>query len=163
MNLGQFSVEELLLAAIESEVESKNVYTKLAKKIKNGLIKDKFQFLASEEEKHRQYIEEIYLNHFPDQKIKLPKESPVPLPEIHMTEDTPISKILHSAMEAEKAASEFYDHLSTRFPKDCKIETMLKYFASMEMGHYKLLELEKESMERFEEADVYDEMVHVGP
>lgn len=98
MNLGQFSVEELLLAAIKSEVESKDIYTKLADKIKNGLIKDKFYYLASEEEKHRQYIEEVYLNHFPDQQIRLPKETPVPLPEIHMDEDTPISKILKEAM-----------------------------------------------------------------
>jgi hypothetical protein len=33
----------------------------------------------------------------------------------------------------------------------------------MELGHYKLLEVEKESMERFEEADVYWPMMHIGP
>ncbi len=163
MNLGQFSVEELLLAAMKSEVESKETYHKLARKIKNGLIKDKFEFLAKEEEKHRQLIEEIYRNHFPEKTITLPTESPVPLPGIEMNEDTPLSKILQTAMNAEQAASTFYNHLSTRFPKDTKLQTMLQYFATMEQGHYKLLELEKESMQRFEEADVYSEMVHAGP
>jgi len=33
----------------------------------------------------------------------------------------------------------------------------------MEIGHYKILETEKVSMERFEEGDVYWPMVHAGP
>ena len=35
-----------------------------------------------------------------------------------------------------------------------KLNNTLKYFSDMELGHYKLLEVEKESMERFEQADV---------
>jgi rubrerythrin len=163
MDLHQFSVEDLLLAAIKSEVESKAAYAKMAKQVKNALLKDKLEFLVDEEEKHRKFIEEIYLNHFPDKTLVLPKKTPVPLPEIEVTEAIPISKLLSNAMKAEKAASEFYTHLSSRFEEDTKIKTTLLYFANMELGHYKLLEIEKDSMERFEEADVYWPMVHAGP
>jgi rubrerythrin len=164
MNLGNFELEELLLAAMKSEIDSKNVYYKLSKKTKNWLLKDKLEFLAKEEEKHWQFIEDIYLNHFPEKKIKIPKETPVPLPELIIPdEDTPVSKILRDAMEAEQVASEFYKALAQRFPDDTKLNNTLLYFADMELGHYKILEVEKDSMERFEEDDVYWPMVHAGP
>ena len=66
-------------------------------------------------------------------------------------------------MDAEEAAQDFYKSLSCRFEDDTKIKTTLLYFAEMELGHYKLLEIEKQNMEHFEAADVYDPMVHIGP
>jgi len=163
MNLNHYDIEELLLTAIKSEVESKDLYKKLAKKTKNGLLEDKLNFLANEEEKHRSFIEEIYLNHFPDKKIILPKKTAVPLPKIEYSEATPLSIVLKKAMDAEIAASNFYKSLSGRFEEGSKIQNTLKYFADMEIGHFKILETEKESMERFEEGDVYWPMVHAGP
>ena len=94
----------------------------------------------------------------------MPKESPVPLPEIKIEDESiPLSKIFISAMNAEKAAQEFYKSFANRFEEGTKLNNTLKYFSDMELGHYKLLEIEKESMERFEEADVYWPMMHVGP
>ncbi len=163
MNLDNFELEDILLSAIKSEVESNKLYTKMAKKTKNGLLEDKLNFLADEEEKHRAFIEEIYQNHFPDRQLKLPAKTPVPLPEIEYNEETPLSKLLKQAMEAEASASKFYRSLAGRFEEGCKIYNTLLYFSDMEIGHYKILEMEKESMERFEEGDVYWPMVHVGP
>ena len=164
MELGPYDLDVLLLAAIKSEIESKTVYSKLAKKVKNALLKDKLEFLSKEEEKHRQVTEEIFLNHFTKEDLVIPKKTPVPLPELQITdENTPISTILKSAMDAEKGANEFYTSLSARFPDDTKVKNTLLYFAKMELGHYKLLEIEKDSMERFEEADIYWPMIHVGP
>lgn len=163
MNLGNFELEDLLLAAIKSEVESYKLYSKMAKKTKNGLLEDKLKFLAVEEEKHREFIEEIYMNHFPDKELKLPAKTPVPLPEIEYSEETPMSKLLKQAMDAEQSSSSFYRSLASRFEKGCKIYNTLLYFADMEIGHFKILETEKESMERFEEGDVYWPMVHAGP
>ncbi len=163
MNLGHFDLEDLLFAAIKSEQESNKLYLKMIKKTKNGLLKDKLKFLAKEEEKHREFIEEIYINHFPEKKLIIPKETPVPIPEIKITEKTPLSSLLKQAMNAEQNASDFYKNLAERFEKGSKIFNTLKYFADMEIGHYKLLELEKNSMERYEEDDVYWPMVHAGP
>jgi rubrerythrin len=164
MDLGSFELEELLLAAIKAEAESNILYTKMSKMTKNGLLQDKLMFLAKEEEKHRGFVEEIYMNHYPDKKIQLPQKSPVPLPEVTITGDEmPMSSLLNSAMQAEKAASDFYSSLSDRFEDGTKIHNTLLYFSDMETGHYKILEMEKESIERFEESDVYWPMVHVGP
>jgi len=164
MNLSEYNLEDLFLTAIKSEIESNKLYSNLAKKIQNGLLQDKLEFLAKEEEKHKNFIEDEYRNHFPDKKINLPKETPVPLPEILIDdENIPLSKIFMSAMQAEKAAQDFYKSFADRFEEGTKINHTLKYFSDMELGHYKLLEIEKESMERFEEADVYWPMMHIGP
>ncbi len=163
MDLGGFDLEDLLLAAIKSEVESNKLYSKMAKKTKNGLLEDKLNFLAGEEDKHRAFIEEIYMNHYPEKELKLPAETPVPLPKVEFNEEIPLSKLLKQAMEAELSASKFYRSLASRFEEGGKIHNTLLYFADMEIGHFKILETEKESMERFEEADVYWPMVHAGP
>jgi rubrerythrin len=165
MDLKKYTLEDLLLAAMKSELESNAVYTTIAAQVKNGLLKDKFKFLAQEEEKHRGFIEQVYKAKFPTKKITIPKTTPVPLPTlVPPDEDTSLSTILKSAMAAEKAAYEFYQSLSREFTKnDATIRNTLSYFADMELQHYKILEIEKESMDRFEEADIYWDMVHVGP
>lgn len=163
MKLENFKLDELLLTAIKSEIDSNNFYKKIAKKTNNGLLKDKLEFLAKEEKKHQEFVENIYRNHFPDQKIILPKETPIPMPILKFDEETPVSKLLQMAIKAEERAGDFYRHLSTRFEKGTKMHNTLLYFADMEKGHYNILEIEKESMERFEESDVYWPMIHVGP
>lgn len=40
---------------------------------------------------------------------------------------------------------------------------MIFYVASMEMGHYRLLEIERENAERFEVFEVSWPDIHVGP
>lgn len=164
MDLRKYRLEDLLLAAMKSEIESNDVYTKMAEQVKNGLLKDKLKFLASEEQKHKTFIEHLFKAKFPKKKILIPKTTPVPLPPLVIPdEDTSLSTLLISAMQAEKSAYEFYQELSKQFTKDEKIRNTLSYFADMELQHYKILEIEKESMDRFEEADVYWDMVHVGP
>jgi len=163
MDLQMFSLEDLLLAALKSEIDSKALYLKMGTKTKNGLLQDKLTFLAGEEEQHRLFVEDIYRNHFPEKPINIPSTSPVPLPEIKFQDDLPMSRLLAMAMQGEQSASDFYQSLAERFEKGSKIHNTLIYFADMEKGHYRILETEKESMERFEEADVYWPMVHAGP
>lgn len=165
MDLKKYALEDLLLAAIKSEIESQTVYTTITNQVKNGLLKDKFKFLAQEEEKHRGFVEQVYEAKFPKKKITIPKTTPVPLPQLVIPdEDTPLGIILKNAMTAEQAAHEFYQSLSKQFTKDdATIRNTLSYFADMELQHYKILEIEKESMDRFEEADIYWPMVHAGP
>lgn len=164
MDLRKYKLEDLLLAAMKSEIESSDIYTKMAEQVKNGLLKDKLKFLASEEQKHKAFVEQLYKVKFPKKTIHIPESSPVPLPPLVIPdEDASIGTLLKSAMQAEKSAQEFYQELSKQFAKEEKIRNTLSYFADMELQHYKILEIEKESMDRFEEADVYWDMVHVGP
>ncbi|MDG6218605.1 MAG: ferritin family protein [Candidatus Thermoplasmatota archaeon] len=164
MDLTSYTLEELLLAAIKSEEESNNVYMKLANHVKNGLMKDKFLFLAKEEEKHRQYIMDLFKAQFPNKTITSAEKTPVPLPKITIPkdEDISISTVLSQAMNAEQAAHDFYISLSKRYT-DTTIKNMLHYFADMETGHYQLLAQEKQSVEWFEQSDVYWPMIHAGP
>ncbi len=165
MDLRKYTLEELLLAAMKAEIESSAVYTTIAETVKNGLLKDKFRFLAKEEQKHKAFIEQVYKAKFPKRKILIPKTTPVPIPSLNLPdEDAPLGTILKNAMAAEQAAHEFYQSLSKQFTKnDMTIHNTLSYFADMELQHYKILEIEKESMDRFEEADIYWPMVHAGP
>ncbi|MCK4828227.1 Rubrerythrin, partial [bacterium] len=64
--------------------------------------------------------------------------------------------------EAELAAQDFYNSFAEMFGEDPDLKRTLKYFADMEMSHYKILELEKENMKKYESYDEYWPMMHIG-
>jgi rubrerythrin len=162
--LSKFDEHTILLAALRSEIGSKEVYQQIADSVKNALLKDKLKFLASEEEKHRSIIEGVYREKFVDKALHIPEKSPVPLPEITITDEMmPLSEVFSMAMNAEMAAYDFYNELATLYENNPRLKKTIEYVATMEMGHYKLLEIEKNNMERFEDFDVYLPQVHVGP
>jgi len=164
MNVDKYSKKDLLLTALKSEEDSKNVYRDLAGRVKNFMLKDKLEFLSAEEQKHYDFISNLWKEEFPAEKIILPDKTPVPLPEITIdSEELRFSDIFLQAMNAEKAAHYFYLSLANKFKKDDDLSRRLKYIASMEMGHYRLLELEKEQAEEFEKYDAEFDMMHVGP
>ncbi len=163
MDLSTYTLEDLLLAALKSEVESEKVYQKLAGRVENAFLKDRLTFLAQEENKHRLFIEGLFQKNFPQTKLVLPDKTPVPLPVLKIPDESvPLSIIFESAMEAEKASSEFYEGLAARFD-DSSVKKTLQYFAAMEMNHYRILEAEHETMKRFEDFDVEWPMMNVGP
>jgi len=161
MDLHTFSEEELFLTAIRAEVDANKIYSKLADGIKNAYLKDKINYLASEEEKHKQYLEKSYSDRFPGKQLELPETTIVPLPELRLPDESvPVTEVLSSAMAAEEAAQEFYTSFAERFEDNPKLKYTLMYFATMELGHYKLLEIEKENVAKFEEYDDYFPMMH---
>jgi rubrerythrin len=163
MDLTRFSKEELFVSAIKSEVESREVYSKLAERVKNAFLKDRLRFLASEEEKHRIFLEGAFNKEFPDKELILPEKTPVPLPEIKISDEmAPLSEVFESAMDAELASQEFYSSFAAGFPEDTDMRKTLELFAVMEMGHYRILEIERDNMKRFESYDAYWPMIHVG-
>ncbi|MBN1391049.1 MAG: ferritin family protein [Candidatus Thermoplasmatota archaeon] len=163
MDLDNYSLEELLLAAIKSEVESKDVYTRLAGKVDNAYLSDKLIFMAGEEQKHRDFLESVYRMKF-RKDATLPVRSPVPLPEVNVKPGMVMaSEVILQAMAAEKAASEFYGYMAGKHEFDDETKKTLNYLSSMEMGHYRLLELEKEQLNQQEEYEFEWEMMHAGP
>ena len=164
MDLSEFNEETLLLAALRSEIDSKAVYQQVADRVKNALLKDKLRFISTEEENHRSVIEGVYRERFPNREIAIPENSPVPLPEIRITDEMmPLSEVFSMAMNAETAAYEFYQQLAGLYKDQPRLNKMIAYVASMELGHYRLLEIEKDNMKRFEDFDVYLPHIHVGP
>jgi rubrerythrin len=163
MDLITYNEEELFFTAIRAEVDSNNVYAQLAAGVKNAFLKDKLRFLAGEEEKHKQYLEKAYGDRFPGKEIELPDKTIVPLPELKIPDErVPISEVIESAMNAELAAQEFYTAFATRFEDVPELKKTLEYFATMEQGHYKILEIEKQNIEKFEMYDDYWPMMHMG-
>lgn len=164
MDLSKFDEHTLLLAALKSEIDSREVYQQIADKVKNALLKDKLRFLASEEEKHRKIIEGVYREAFVGKELQIPEKSPVPLPQIAISDEMmAISEVFSMAMNAEMAAYDFYYELAKLYEDNPTLKKTVEYVATMEMGHFKLLEIEKNNMEQFEDFDVYSPMVHAGP
>ena len=162
MNIERYNLSDLLLAAIKSEVESKEVYNTLANRVKNALLKDRLTFLAKEEEKHQEFLESLYRKKFGDIEIVLPDKSPVPLPHVDAGEDRLLSEIIEDAMNAELAARDFYMSLGN-FLQDEEDKKMLQILSNMEQGHYDILSKELENLKRFEDYDTYWPMMHMGP
>ena len=164
MDLTQFTLEELLLTAIKSEIEAFKIYSGLAQQVKNAALKDHLEFLAGEEKKHEDFLIKAYKDIFPEREIKPPDKTPVPLPSIHIEHElVKLSEILEQAMEAEMAAHEFYKELAKRFDDNRGVKNMLIKLSDMEMKHYKILEEEKEEVEKTEDSDIDWGMIHVGP
>jgi len=164
MDLSNFSMEELLLAAAKSEIESRDIYSRAGDRVSNYFLKDRFRFLAAEEEKHLQFVEAAYRRQFPGKDIVLPARTPVPLPAgIPYEGDTAIADVIAAAMNAETAARDFYRGLARRYAEGDKIRQLLEYVAAMEQGHYDLLAPELERAREFEDYATSWPMVHEGP
>ena len=164
MELDQYSNEDLILTALKAEVGAHKVYSTLADGVKNAYLKGRLQFLADEEEKHAAFFDKLYRSEFPGRDPVLPETSPVPLPDISIpTESVPITSVFTQGMAAEKAASEFYASMAERWGKGSEVRDMLMYFSKMEMGHYKLLETERDAAAEFEEFDQVWPLMHAGP
>jgi rubrerythrin len=164
MDLDQYSTEDLILTAYKAEVVAMAMYEALADGVKNAYLHGRLRFLAGEEAKHRDFLDDLYRTEFEGKEPVLPDRTVVPLPEVVLpTEQVPISAVLEQAMAAEKAASEFYLDISERFPEGSDARDMMVYFSRMETGHYNLLKTERDTAAEFEEFDQYWPLMHAGP
>ena len=164
MDLAGHSLEDLILTAIKAEVEAKAIYLSIADGVKNAYLKGRLHFLAEEEEKHRSYLDGLYRSQFQGKVPELPVVGVVPLPEVALPhEQVPISILFEQAMAAEKAAAEFYASMAKLFEEGHEARDMLTYFSRMEMGHYSILETEKDAATAYEEFDEMWPMMHSGP
>jgi len=156
MNTENYGLDELLLVGIKSEIDSEKAYLEVARRVKDPFLKGRLEFLANEERKHREFLEGIFRKTFPDKGLILPEKSVIPLPEIRLYSESgsmrDVVSILDDAMKAEKTAYEFYSSMEDRFDDD-RMRKTLHYLAIMEMDHYNILKMERDSM-----ADVEDIM-----
>ena len=163
MDLTSFKEDEIILTAIKAEVDSQELYSRLADGVKNAYLKGKLRFLASEEEKHEGYLKSVFNDRFPGREVTVPDKTIVPLPELRVPDEKVlVSDVIDSAMHAELVAQEFYNSFAEFFDDKSEIKNTLQLFATMELGHFKILEIEKENIEKFEEYDDYWPMMHIG-
>ncbi len=144
------SVKDLLGLAIRSEIDSNAVYSKMAKRVLNPLLKEKFRILAFEENKHRDVLKKLHKVLHPEEKIKVPdKVDKALLPSVIIKPSSTLVDILYQAMQAEKSAENFYANLSRRVQNPQ--QKILSYLSKVEHSHYKMLESEYTLAQNFED------------
>jgi len=140
-DLSKQTVAELLGVAIRSEIDSNRIYSAWAEKLSNPLLKEKFQWLAKEEQKHKEILENLFTELHPDSELHVPDQVPEALMKgIAITPSSTLADFLFQAMETEKSAETFYAKLAGRVDEGKK--KILNYLSSVEHSHYMMLKSE---------------------
>lgn len=149
-NFSQLSVQQLLGMAGRAEIEANRIYSDLSHSLKNPLLKEKFQWLAFEETKHKESLEKLFQTLFKEEQMTIPdKADEALLPSINFTPSAPFVEILYQAMKAEEAAGDFYLSLAQRV-SDSQ-QKILKYLSHVEHSHYTMLKSEYLMAQEFED------------
>jgi rubrerythrin len=135
---------EALSIAIYNEQSAFDFYTKLSEAIKNESGKKKFTFLAMDEHRHRNLLED----HF--KKTTAGKEFPfdpsqVKVIRVEIKDGTTAAEALDIGIKAEREAYEFYTKCATD-AKSPDAKKMFLMLAEQEDRHYNLLTAEKQAV-----------------
>jgi rubrerythrin len=118
--------------------------------LSNPLLKEKFQWLAYEENKHKEILEKLFTAMNPGEDIAIPDSVDEDLlPSIHLTPSSTLVEILYQAMESEKSAENFYATLTQRVEEAQK--KVLEYLSKVEHSHYTMLKSEYALAQEFED------------
>jgi len=149
-DFSQLSVKQLLEMASRAEMDANTIYSDLAQTLKNPLLKEKFQWLAFEETKHKESLEKLFQALFGEEKMAVPDKADEDLlPSINFTPSSPFTEILYQAMKAEEAAGDFYLSLAQRVSDPQ--QKILRYLSHVEHSHYTMLKSEYLMAQEFED------------
>lgn len=151
MELRNYSIQMLFLAAVKAEKEAAEVYSDLKDEFQDEFLQNRLDFLIKEEGHHERILLGMFKELYPDEEIVLPKRSPVPTPDIDEDVEEE-EELLRDAMDTEIWASKYYKSFSNRFDEDSKMNKTLKYLSNMERGHFKMFQTE---LEKIEEVNIY--------
>ena len=155
---------EILGIGARSEEESYKFYKKLAKKIKNRLVREKLLNLARDEKIHKEILLKKYY------EITGEETPPVPAKgrertKTSVNENMSIKKLIQFAISKEREAFRLYS-LGASKAKDLRGKHMLEYLADFERSHERMLENELKALERFpnwfDDEDGF-RFIHLGP
>lgn len=164
---GDLTTLEILSIAIKSEIDAVKLYKKMKEMVKSEDLKEKMDFLISQEEKHEKILKEVYEKKFPEVKLALPPKSIVPAIDEVLGKESTLKELFDAGMTAEKLAEEFYTDLAQK-TNDQNAKSILTYMAHMEQSHYVILEAEWKQIEMLdtEDADKFlssDGLLFMGP
>ena len=146
----QLSVRQLLEMASRAEMDANRIYSDLAQSLKNPLLKEKFQWLAFEENKHKESLAKLFSTLFREEKMEIPDNTDEALlPSINFTPSSSLVDILYQAMKAEEAAGDFYLSLAKKISDPQ--QKILKYLSHVEHSHYTMLKSEYLMAQEFED------------
>jgi rubrerythrin len=146
----QLSVKQCLEMASRAEMDANKIYSDLAHSLKNPLLKEKFQWLAFEENKHKESLAKLFLSLFREEKMEIPDSTDEALlPSINFTPSSSLVDILYQAMKAEEAAGDFYLNLAQKVSDPQ--QKILKYLSHVEHSHYTMLKSEYLMAQEFDD------------
>jgi len=150
MNLARFSVKNLLGMATRAEIDANRTYLKLAGRVKNPLLQEKFRILAFEEKKHRTILEKLFSLLYHCQKPVIPASvDEALLPAVLIKPSSSLADILYQAMKSEESAQRFYLGIARRMKGDKK--KILEYLSKVEKSHFMMLKSEYSLALEFED------------
>ncbi len=151
-----FTTLEVLGIAIKSEIDAVRLYTRMKEKVEGEDLKEKMNFLISQEKKHETMLKAAYEKKFPQVKLALPPKSVVPMIDEVLGRESSLKELFDAGMKAEKLAERFYSDLAGK-TNDARAKSVLMYMANMEQSHYSILQAEWNQIERLKtgEANEY--------
>jgi rubrerythrin len=150
LDIATSSVKDLMGYAIRSEMDSNGAYTKLSDRVSNPLLKEKFRWLAFEENNHKEILTKLHKALFPNQTIVIPDKPSLELfKSIDVAPSSSLLDILLQAIESEKTAEDFYARLADRVQNGKK--RLLQYLSKVEHSHYLMLKAEYDAVQDFED------------
>jgi rubrerythrin len=140
---------EALGIAIRSEMDSRDVYRELAARAGDPLLRRRFELLAAEEERHREYLEERYRDLSGDVPLRLPPSTlPRGLATAEERARSTLRAVLTMAIEEERRSREFYLRAAGE-TDDLSGQAMFRYLADLEYQHWMALGQEMDMMLRY--------------
>ncbi len=135
MDLDQY--KQAISDAIQSEIDARIFYEKIAKGIKDAFLKETFENFAKEEGKHEQILtgilkqEKITTTHFNcDKDFKVAET--IKMPEV--TPDMDLKNAIGLAMKNEEIAMKKYSELADNC-EDAQLKKIFQDLAAMERDH----------------------------
>jgi len=158
---------EVYPVAVRAEIDAAEIYRDLKALVKNEALKQKLDFLAKEEDRHKAILERLFRDHFPNRKLVVPGQSKRLKQSVAVDEATSVLELFKLAMSKEKEAEEFYREARTR-SEDAQSKRILDYLSRTERSHYYMLQSEIDLLERFPEyynadnANEGQDLFHIG-
>jgi len=141
LSIAKQPVKKLLGYAVRAEADANKIYTRMADRVRNLLLKEKFQLLALEEKKHKDILLRLFASMWGGEKPEIPKVVDKRLlPAVTIKPSSTLAEILNQAMNAEKSAREFYASLAKKI--QAQNRQMLMYLSKVENTHYLMLRSE---------------------
>ena len=139
----QLTSVEVVGLAIRSEEEASRFYGGIAKRIKNALVKARYEDLAREEVRHRKLLVGLYQQMTGDEfsPDRIPGDPAVAEGGWPAGETEDLEKLIDLAIQREQQAAVFYDS-AAKNARDAAGRQALSYLADMERGHAVILTAE---------------------
>jgi rubrerythrin len=135
--------------AIRAEIDASAIYTEIAARVDNPILRQRIDLFAGEESQHRHILEQAYQECFPEIPLELPHSRlPNPISCQALREMMSLKDILWCAIEEECRWHELYLKAAEQ-TTDPGGKMMYRFLADSEFSHKTALNAEYEMIARY--------------